>query len=291
MKQNDSYEKSREILNEEKTKYTEKMRLLFTNWTGIVSVSVVILSYLLYTYKYGICNIFHLPINAVSIRITEYVPVVVFFFGTVLYVIDCMVALRLQHKEEKTPFSLFRIFLGASMIYLVLYLILNDNSNNLFCLFLISIVPPLVIEFLIRSKSLLHVKEKVEKIFNRHWQTEEAEEKLFYKYYIRPGLICITIVILLTPFFSQIITKSKKVYEICTIDKKDYAVVLNKADDVVVQPAVIEADSLTIYTDSYRFVSRTDIDAFLCQRFKNVIITEGRNENDFNEETGGTDNG
>ena len=216
---------------------------------------------------------------------------VVFFFGMALYIIDCMVALRLQHKEDKTPFSLFRIFLGASMLYLVLYLILNDNSDNLFCLFLISIVPPLVIEFLIRSKSLLHVKEKVEKIFSRHWQTEEAEEKLFYKYYIRPGLICIMIVVLLTPFVSQIITKSKNVYEICTIDKKDYAVVLNKADDVVVQPAVIEADSLTIYTDSYRFVSRTDIDAFLCQRFKNVIITEGRNENDFNEETGGTDNG
>ena len=84
--------------------------------------------------------------------------------------------------------------------------------------------------------------------------------------------------ILLIPFFSEIITRHRKVYEVCTIGEKRYAVILKVSNDVLIQTADIEGDALTIFTDSCRYVSKTDIDGLAIRQFDHVIITEGKHK-------------
>ena len=90
-------------------------------------------------------------------------------------------------------------------------------------------------------------------------------------------LILVLIVILFIPFFSEIVAIQKDAYETCTVGDKNCAVILSSADSVVLQPAVIEGDSLTIYTGSYRYVAKSDIEEFVFMDFDQVTIAEGRN--------------
>jgi len=269
-------EEPRDLLKEEKARYKEIFHLVVNNWAKIASAAVIVLSYIQYAYKYGICKVFSLPISAVTISLTDYIPAVAILFAIVLYVTDCFITLNPKNIDGKPRFSLFRIICGTAVAFMALSIAFNDGSVSLLLLLLISVVPPLIIEFLLRNRSLKAVREKVEKS-HRYRLKSAAEDKLFYKHFVRPVLIVVLIVILLIPIFSGIVTSHKDFYEICTIDDNNYAVILSSADSVVVQPAVIEGDSLTIYTGSFRYVAKTDIEEFVFMRLDQVTIAEGRN--------------
>ena len=248
--------------------------MLVKHWAKIASGSVVILSYIQYSYKYGICKVFRLPVSTVSISLTDYIPSVALFCAIALYVIDLLVALDLQRTNRKTHFGVFRLVCGTAINFMAISIITNYGSLSLFWILLISIVPPLVIEFLLRNLSLKTLKERAEKKYH-DWLKTDTEDRQFYKYFIRPGLVCVLILILLIPFLSEVVTRNRNIFEVCTIEEQNYAVVLNASGDVVALPAVIEKDSLTILTGSYRYISKTDIDKIVLQTFDHVIITEG----------------
>ena len=275
MKLNKDSEETRELIKEEKTRYKEKIRLLLKNWAVIGSVSVVILSYIQYTNGYGICRAFGLPMNVISIKLTYYIPSVAVLSGAALYIVDCFISLNIQHVNGKRHFSLFRIVWGTMIVFIMLYIILGGDSSNLFGLFLISVIPALVIEFLLGNRIISGIKEAFRKPFG-HLLTSDMEGALFYNIYLKPVFVCMVIIILLTPFISERITKSKTSYEICTIGQDHYAVILDNSNEVLVLPAEIEDNTLTIYKDYYKFISKTDADDFIFHKYDTVTITEGK---------------
>ena len=277
MKQNEVFEKPGGLLEEERNKYKETIQLLIKNWAKITSAAVVILSYIQYSYKYGICKLFHLPVSAVTISLTDYIPAVALVCATAVYLFDCFVSLKSQHNSEKMHFSLFRIICGTAITFMVLTLVLNDSSIKLLWLLLIAAVPPLILELFYRKMSIQSLRERIENKYQHRFETD-AEDGVFYKHYIKPGLIGILIVILLIPCISESITSHKNVYETCTFEEESYAVILNSSAGVWVQPAVIGEDSLIIYTRSYKYVSKADIEKFEFRKFDRVTITDGKKD-------------
>lgn len=278
MEQNGDNHQQRDLLEEEKIQYREKMTLLVKNWATIASVSVIILSYIQYTYKYGICMAFNLPMNAVAIRLNDYIPAVAILCGLALYVVDCIFSVDPLKRNRKIRFSPFRIIWGTAILFLMLYLSFRGDSRNLLMILLISVVPPLIVEVFLGSKARTRFKEIIETKVKKRMK-EDTGSRPFYHAILKPALILIVIVILLTPFISKAIAKNRKIYEVCTYDQKQYAVILDHSDEVLVQPVKIESGSMTIFTGSYRYVSKSDAEGFVFREFDQVEIVEGINEN------------
>ena len=275
MERKDLPDNARKQIEEEKERYKEKMQLLMRYWATIASAAVIILSIIQYSYKLGVCQVFRLPISSISIKLNDYIPAVALLCGIAVYIADCLIALKIRQMESKKHFNLIRMAWGTAMVFILLFLILDYNSKSLLRVLLISAILPLVIEVLLWIRIRTHIREAVRKTY-RDRLKNNAGGRPFYRYCIKPGIICTLILILLIPLAAKFITVNKHSYEICTIENESYAVVLDYSDDVLIQPALIEADSLTIYTDSYKYVSRTDIDGFIFQRFDKVIISEAK---------------
>ena len=86
MRQNDTREESRETLKDEKAKYKKAVSKLAGNWAKIASAAVVILSYTQYSFKYGVCKVFNLPITTIEIRLSDFIPGAALLCFTALYV-------------------------------------------------------------------------------------------------------------------------------------------------------------------------------------------------------------
>ena len=277
MKKDGIFEEAGSLVEEEKTEYREKMRLLIKNWATIASASVIILSYMQYTYKYGICMAFKLPISAVIIKLTDYIPAVALLCGIALYIVDCYVSLNPQSIKGKSNFSFFRVIWGTAIIFIALFLAFKDDIRNLLWIALVSVLPPLMIEAILAGSVRARLKAAVKKSIHKKL-TDETENRPLYQYFIKPVLIIVVVLILLIPFISKIIAENRKVYEICNIEEKNYAVILDHSNDVIVLPAEIDSGSMTIYTGSYKYVSRTDANEFVFREFDQVDIIDGSNQ-------------
>ena len=154
-------------------------------------------------------------------------------------------------------------------------LILNDQRIGWYWLLLFSLILPLTIEFLLNSSVIARLREAFIESYKRRLQND-TEGRLFYRLYVKPLLIGIMIIIMVTPMLAEINSRGRRSYEICTIDNEEYAVIQDNSNDALVQPASIDGNTLTICTDSFRIVSKTDVHAFASRQFDQVIITGGR---------------
>ena len=264
------------MMIEEKSKYRRAMNALTGNWTKIASIAVVLLSYIQYSYKYGVCRAFDLPFTTVTIRLADFIPAAAMLCFLAFYVFDFYVILSPQQPQEVIPFSPLRVLCGTIIDFISLNMILNDEGKNTVLLLLVSVIPPVIIELLLRSRCLRRAKERMKANY-RNRIANDTEEKLYYKHFVKPCLICIMAAILMIPLISTIVTKNRDVYEICTIGEDTYAVIFNNSNDyVVLEPALVEGDSLTIYTGSYKNTMKAYVDEFSFRQFDHVTITDGK---------------
>ena len=273
---NDTWEEKRELLKEEKAKYMDAVQIVARNWAKIVPVAIVILSYIQYSYKYGVCLVFNLPFSAVTIRLADFIPIAVLVCFIAFYVFDFFLVLNPNRPEEAVRFSFHRVLCGTIVDFITLNLIFNDENKNILVIIAVSVVPPLIVEFILNRISLRGVKESV-KIKYKDRIGKDTEERLYYRHFVQPCLITLMAVILLIPLISGVVARHRDVFEICTIGEETYAVIFNNSNDyVVLEPAVIEGDSLTIYTDYYKNTMKAYVDTFSFRQFEHVTITEGK---------------
>ena len=276
MSQKDRWAETRELLNEERAKYIDAVQALTGNWAKIASVAVVVLSYIQYSYKYGICMAFNLPFSVVTIKLADFIPSAALLCFIAFYVFDFYIVLNPMQSKEPVRFSLHRVLCGTIIDYITLNMIFNDDNKNLILLLLISLVPPLIVELILKLTNLRRAKERLMMKYRDRIEND-TEERLFYKHFVKPFLICIMALILLIPWLSVVVVKNRDVYEVCTVGEDTFAVIFNNtADYVVIQPAVIEGDSLTIYTDSYKNSMKAYVDSFSFRQFDRVTIKDRR---------------
>ena len=104
--------------------------------------------------------VYGLPVSAVVISLTDYIPAVALLFAVVLYITDCVISLNPKYNGGKPRFSLFRIICGATVVFMVLGVIFNDSSVSPLLLLPVSVILPLIVEFLLKGRSLKAVREK-----------------------------------------------------------------------------------------------------------------------------------
>lgn len=274
MDQNEVFERKRDLV-EEKNWYKEQIGRIANNWAKIAAVAIAVLSYIQYAYKYGVCLAFHLPINVITIHLVEYLPAAALFLTLSVYFID----IYISHPVRKNHLSPFRIICATTINYVALSMIFNSDEIPAALLLLVSLVIALLAEFFLRLVGLKRIRERlVSRYLDR--MKNDTKERLLYRYMVKPGVVFIMILILVIPFISQMISSRRNTYEICTIGEEDYAVILNVSDDLLLQPAIAEGDSLTIYTGSYRIMGKTDIDEYAFHTFEHVTIAEGTKPDD-----------
>lgn len=268
MIQNDTVEETQQNTSDSLTDGKSRFKALFQTilkyWNQICAVTVVILSYIQYSYRIGVCLVYGLPLSAVSLQLTDFVPTVIILCCIVLYAVDCYISLN----PIRMKFSLFRMVCGTLINYCILNLILEGGSQLLFLV--ISIIPPAIIEYLFVSGKMRKIVDGIVEKYKKSLKSDEG--RLFYRYFIKPCIVFFMILALLIPVAGVIATYRKKAYEICRIEENTYAVVLSYSSNAYIQPAEIDGDSLTINTNCYKSASKDDIQELVFRSFNHVTI-------------------
>lgn len=283
MDQNEAFKRKIDPVEEEKTWYKEQIRRIANNWGKIAAIAIAVLSSIQYAYKFGVCQAFHLPISVISIQLVEYLPLAALFFTLSVYIIDIYVS----HPVRKIHFSPFRIICATTINFVALSMIFNSDEIPAALLLLVSLVIALLAEFFLKKAGLKHIQERLVSRYQDRMKND-TNERLLYRYMVKPGVVFIMILVLVIPFISQMISSRRNTYEICTIGEEDYAVILNVSDNLLLQPVIAEGHSLTIYTGSYRIMGKTDIDEYAFHTFDHVTIAEGTKPDDDEEAHGDT---
>ena len=270
------WKEKRQILQEEQAKFKDAFQFMAKHWAGIASAAIVILSYIQYSYKYGVCKVFNLPVTAVTIKLSDYIPLAVLLCFFTLYFIDCFAELNPLHPRERVyfHFSIYRILCGTAFNYIALNLLFNDEDRNQLLLIVVSVVPPLIMEYFLKKRILKIASINLKKSYKQHL-INDTDNRMLYKMFLKPFLILILVILMLIPVVSEFVTRHRDVYEVCTFADKTYAVIFNITSDyVLMQPAEVKGDSITIHTASYNYCMKKDTDKITFRHFDHVTITD-----------------
>ena len=182
-----------------------------------------------------------MPISIISINLVDYIPAAALFITISAYFIDINVSV-VSEPNKKFRFSPFRIICAATVSYVLLSMIFDSEHTNALLFLLISIAFAFLTEFILKIMIQGQVKNRLKNTY-QGWLKNDTAARPLYKFVIKPGIIVLMILILIIPLTAKTAIRGKKMYEICTVENKSYAVVFNNADTLLLQPAVEEGNT------------------------------------------------
>ena len=97
-----------------------------------------------------------------------------------------------------------------------------------------------------------------------------------YTYYFKFGIAFLAIAVVLAPYVGEIKAKANLEYQTFADSDIQYAIIVDYNDKVLVQRSKEENDVLTIYADSYSYVSKEDL-SITYKKYEEVIINKEQN--------------
>ena len=146
----------------------------------------------------------------------------------------------------------------------------------------ISIIVPIIIELILlfKYKKKCNDKPNDPKMKTNKEKTEKVKKeefvwnRIFYILYVKNGLFVLAVCILLAPVVGMISARANPNYQTCKYDSKTYAIIVEYEDSVLVQEADVCDNTITILTNSYRYLPKESLEIKF-STYDVVLIQEG----------------
>lgn len=269
--------KETEPIREKQGKRTKK---IFENIGTIVTVSIIILSMVLFAYNNGFSSIYNLPATALSLDISRFIPSAVQLMGVIVYIFMYISSVLSDKITKSVGFSITRILLGCTICS---YLIYQNNLNYAlgFISLIIIILLPIIVELIV----ILVNKKKNKPIKNKKYDKETYEYKkkefisnaIFPHYTIKKLVLVVAFAVCISPVFGMINASTKMEYQVFKYNGETYAVIADRSDTLLVQKAAIYDDILHINTSCYYYLPKENQE-LVSAIFKGVDISKQKND-------------
>ena len=278
--EHDAYIAAKKELEPIRKKQENRVKKIITNVGTIVTITIIVLSMVLFAYNKGYCTIYSIPSTALSLDISRLIPVAVQLMGIIGFIFMYISSILTDHMINHPKFRITRAMICSTICS---WLIFQNNliyALSYWCL-LIIIGVPVALEILI----ILMIKKTNKPITNQNIDEETFIYKkrefissgIFPHYSIKMVASIIAIFICLSPLVGMFSATTKRDYQVFSQNDQYYAVVYDYSDTMIVQKATISDNTLEINTDKYYYCTKDDVE-FLKVVFKNVDIRYHDNE-------------
>lgn len=252
-------EKAKEIISP-LTVGENKTRKKLTGSFAIITTIVTIVAYVvLYSYKVGYCGVFNIPSECVRVDLRDYLPALVQLSGISMYVIWYVLYIKTDIAFRRAKFNLVRVSYGFLIIYLLFSMNgLLKNMPSYRVLLIVSSIAfsiEIVIYFFLKFKGFKDVKKENEKI-----AIENAiYDLLLYNTVIRNGVLFMLFAVIIASLTGRVLARNTTSFQTFSKDDKEFAVIVDYGEKVVVQEVQIDDDQIAILTRNYSYLSKEDI--------------------------------
>ena len=272
----DAYDEAEKEISDLKQNKERNFKSILEHFGVVISLSVIVLSMILFAYNKGFCSVYNLPISVLSIDISRFLPIAVQLLGVAFYIAIYISYIITDQLERKFHFSITRVLIGASICS---YIIIHNRSFLAYGIWMIllALVIPLLLElFLLLLSKIINKPIKNEYIDQDRFK-HEKREYIISSVISRNTKIVICIMALalsLSSLAGIILANIKREYQVFENDNQSYAVIVDYSDKVLAQRCSFTDDSLlTIDTNQYLVISKEQKE-YAYVFFKNVSLNK-----------------
>lgn len=267
----DAFDEAKEIIQHEEKNQENKGKRIFENFATIISLAIVSLTMILYSYYSGYGEVYNIPPSVFPLKLEMFMPIAIQVLGLATYIIYYIASRKTDKVLKRNRINPLRILYGTLIVSTLL------NSNNINCLWsgvvclIISVALPLVIEIFLFFVN----KPKKDKEITDSEKWFKVEDFIYsrfvYTYYFKFGFVFLIIMLILAPNIGRVKARADLEYQTLIQNDMQYVIIVDYDDKLLVQRASEEKNVLTIYTDSYSYINKENLN-IIYKKYDKVII-------------------
>ena len=265
----EAFEKTREIRESSQN----KVKRLIEHSAAAISITVVLLTVILYAFNKGYYRVYNIPIEIIPLDLKSYLPLAVQLCGVMIYVLYYIIALLKEKLISQKHGRLIRMLYGWIILsYIFTHNNLQNAIGNVAYLVLPALIPA-IIEIIIYLINRPRKDKVVDKTVHRIILEDSTRDILLYELFVKYGLFVPVLAVLIASPLGKIKATANLSYQTCVIDEELYAVIVDLDDMVLVENAEEEGNVLSIKTTSYRYIPKENL-VLTYQEYEDVDIIQ-----------------
>jgi len=244
-------------------KAKQRKKYFFENTASLVTVFIIALTIVLYSYNTGFCSIYNIPVECMPLDLKSYIPVAIRLISLLLICSFYLSYIKTEKVLKKPRFNLIRVLYGFWILYVLIRI---NNINHLLGVkasILISIGMSFFLEFIVFLGLWTSIAPKINSPISlseyNHRLESFVHDRFIYSYLVKYGVFILIIATLIAPLLGKISAKTKHYYQIIEINNMHYSVIVEYSDRVLVQPATIAEGILHIETSKYEYLPKDNL--------------------------------
>lgn len=266
-------------LNPVKEKQKKQRKTIFENFGIIVTLSVIVLSMVLFAYDKGYCETYNLPSLVFSFDVTRFIPIGAQFISILIYLFIYISSVLTDKITKHKKFSIIRVLLGSSICSWFILMNHYIYALGLWCILIMVLLPILFELALLFFWKITDVRIENTKINEDDFEYEKRDiirNSVFPEYSLKMIASIISLIVIFSPIIGKFNAVTQREYQVFVDNNQAYAVIVDYSDKVLAQKAKINKDFLTIETSDYSYFLKENV-KYVWVRFKDVKIHKKEN--------------
>ena len=271
------FEKAAKKMQPYKEHSKNTIHTIVGNAGAIISVSVIVLSLILFAYNNGFCSVYNLPVTVMPINLNNFLYAAYQLCGLSYFIIAYISYIKTDNILSYKRIHFMRLFVGFALLSWTMYI---NNFQNVIggWYLLIALVIPIVFEFLYYLKKI-RIKDKPLSVEEGQMYLEDVINASVKKdLLVSFGLIIVIIPTLISPSLGYVTAKGNREYQVFADNNQQYAVIIDYSDKVLAQKVEVKNDTLVIDTSDYFFFTK-ESRVFVLSKYDDVIVDSKKNKN------------
>ena len=265
-----------EILRPFIAKQRDNHGKLLSHAGTIISVFIVVASIILFNYNLGYSRTYNLPVDIMSISMTNLLPLAAQICGGGILIITYIRHLLSDRLLGKNRYSIMRLFYG----FLFFLCLITANQFQEVLGIILTIILPLVVSAFIELIVYMYGRnrkgtKKDDVVIDKSSHDFLVEEYVFSSVFpgYRNSIIAAVIiaVIIFASSFGSLSANAKREYSVFEFEKEPYAVIIDYNDKVLAQKVLISGTTIEIDTNTYCYYPKENIE-FALVKFDDIKI-------------------
>ena len=267
----DAIDEAKEIIQHEEKNQENKGKKIFENFATIISLAIVSLTLILYSYYRGYGEVYNIPPSVFPLKLEMFMPIAIQVLGLAIYIIYYIASRKTDKVLKRNRINPLRILYGT----LIVSTLFNSNNINylwggVVCL-IIAIALPLAIEFFLFFVNKPKKNKEITDLEKRFKIEDFIYSRFVYTYYSKFGFAFLIIMLILAPHIGRIKANANLEYQTFIQNDTTYVIIVDYDDKVLVQKGCEAKNVLTIHTDSYSYINKEKINISY-KKYDNVTI-------------------
>lgn len=253
----------------------EKRKRVFENLAVITSVSIILLSILLFEFNSGYSKVYNLPAECMSIDMKMLIPFAAQICTAMVAILLYVSSLKADKALGQNHFSFTRIVWGE---FIVFYFIQKNQIVSIIGSWgglLVSYAIPILLEALFYIRKKPKKNKVIPEQEHDYVLSNTLRDAIFSNYYMKYGIVFFLLPFIFSSYVGSLTAYANRNYRTFAYDDSQYVVIVEYSDEVLAQPALIHNDELFIDTSEYCYLSKEGI-VFSYRKYENVTIGDNQ---------------